>query len=81
VGELSPDGTAAPNLIRGGRSAEKPVAEKPVEKEPGDPTIYRVDYSGLWQLPPPLPPRRLPIVRPFVLAGVVLGAQMSAVGD
>jgi hypothetical protein len=67
-------------LLRGGRDADKPPGEKRVEtKEPE--IIYRADYRSFWRLPPPLPPRRLPWGSLFVLAGVVLGAVMFAVGD
>lgn len=50
-------------------------------EDPDDAVFFRRDYSSLWQPPPPLPPRRLPWALLAVLAGVVLGAILFAVGD
>jgi hypothetical protein len=44
----------------------------------------RRDYSGWWRLPPPLPPRRLPLVRlglVLALIGVALLAGLIETGE
>lgn len=64
-------------LLRGGRSAEKPATEKRGDTNKRE-IIYRADYTHWWRLPPPLPPRPLPLVRLGLVLAVIMAAGLFA---
>ena len=66
-------------VLQGGRDA-RPDPETPLETRAPE-IIYRADYTHWWRLPPPMPPRRPPWALLAVLAGVLLGALVLAMGD
>ena len=71
-------------LIKGGKAESgrrvgQPLAPSNRAKGPSEPWLRR-DYTHLWRLPPPLPPRRLPVVPLIVVTAVLLFAICVGIG-